>query len=389
MRGYVTAESDVFRKFLENLKYVLVDAGIDQFEAASVAETVGPVTVVAQFATFMDSRIYHGRNTNLAAALRDAAGSRSGTTLILTDGIMSMSKAAAVTATSAGACAAGSDAGCIASAAANLIANGNAFWIVGMRLPYAGPYYVEEPGPRSRRGLALACNGPHPFYIWIASHDLKQGISIVKGLVKFASAHSVDEISFEVAPGTWQGWDFLQKSSAETLRPSSDPVCRNGDLISNVSGKTLTVQSARKGWFVKNAPVLGFALPVAHSSASNSGALPLINVVQDIVVDDPQVSMKWITVGTTQKFLDICMRYEGDLARSRSGRSVAVNSEWSCQQTKDAPWQEWSTDTDDNCRELDRTVNLDIFLRLLRDQVIGTGSGSCTTTKLLSIRYPK
>jgi hypothetical protein len=248
---------------------------------------------------------------------------------------------------------------------------------------------VEEPGPKSRRGLALACNGPHPFYIWIASHDLKQGVSIVKALIKFASAHSVDAVSFEAAPGHWQGWD-VRNLSAESLRPSSDPVCRNGDLVSDVSGNTVTVQqSTPKGWFVKHAPVLGFALPISQSPTSNSGAFPLINVVQDIVVDDPQVYMKWTTVGTTQKALDICMRYEGALTRSRSGRSVDVDSTWTCQQAHGAPWQEWSTDTDDDCKELDRTVNFDVFLRLLRDQVIGTGSGSCTTTNLLSIRYLK
>jgi hypothetical protein len=90
MRGYVTSKSEIFRKFLENLKYVLVDAGIDQFQAASVAESVGPIRVVAQFEAFADHRIYNGRDTNLAAALNDAAASNQGTTLILTDGIVSV-----------------------------------------------------------------------------------------------------------------------------------------------------------------------------------------------------------------------------------------------------------------------------------------------------------
>ena len=92
MRGYATADSSVFRTFLENLKYALVGSDIERFEVCRVDRQVGKAEDVAQFQGFGDAKSYSGAETNLAAALKDATNWNSGVVLVLTDGIVSLSR---------------------------------------------------------------------------------------------------------------------------------------------------------------------------------------------------------------------------------------------------------------------------------------------------------
>jgi hypothetical protein len=404
VRGFV--KTDDFGQLLENLKYVLVGADIDRFELAQVAEKVGSLQDVAQFAEFANPRLYDGRETNLKAALDDATKWNAGAILVLTDGIVSLSKAENVgpSGNSALSCGAGSDAACIAASVGDYVARGNGFWIVGMRLPYAGPYYVEEPGASCRRGQIVKGPFPlHPFYVWVGSPSLTQGRKVVRALLDFAFARKIDTLAIEAAPGQWRGWEVDPSVRPEELIPSEDAACAHGDLVSNVgqsSSRTCTItvsQHAKEAWFGSSQkPVLGFALPAVEVEEAGSDITPLINVDQQIVVDDPSIRLtpKLDDVNDHRSppryYLDICLQYEGDSARSRAGRSLVVNSFWHVERPSKDPWAGWSTDTDCSPKSLDRTVNLDIFLRLLEEELIGgNGSQRQTQTEILSVQYTK
>lgn len=405
VRGFVKAEE--YGQLLENLKYVLVGADVDRFELAEVAEKVGSPRDVAQFAEFANPRLYNGRETNLKAALDDATKWNAGEILVLTDGIVSLSKPEKVGpgGNSALSCGAGSDAACIAASVADYIGHGNGFWIVGVRLPYAGPYYVEEPGPSCHRGQILKGPFPlHPFYVWVGSPSLSQGRKVVKALLDFAVTRKLEALAIEAAPGRWHGWEVDRAVRPEELMPSENAACAHGDLVSNVehsSGRICTVtvsQHAKEGWgfAASRIPVLGFALPVVEVGEPPSDVSPLINVEQQIVLNDPSVHLmsKLDNVNDRSSFrgnyLDICVQYEGDLSRSRAGRSLLVNSSWHAGRPSEEPWTRWSTDTDCNPKSLDRTVNLDMFLRLLGDELASqNGSEGRNVTEILTVQYAK
>jgi hypothetical protein len=404
VRGFVKAPE--FGQLLENLKYVLVGADVDHFELAEVAENVGSLQDVAQFKGFANARLYDGRETNLKAALDDAAKWNAGEILVLTDGIVSLSKPEKVgpSGSSALSCGAGSDAACIAASVAEYVGHGNGFWIVGMRLPYAGPYYVEEPGPSCRRGQIM--RGPfslHPFYVWVGSPSLSQGRKIVNALLDFAAARKLEALAIEAAPGRWHGWEVDPGLRPEELMPSDNPACAHGDLVSKVEygGGTCTVtvrQHAKEGWGFAASPkaVLGFALPVVDVMEPTADVSSLIEVQQQVVPSDPSVRLmsKVDDVkdhsSVNQHYLDICLQYDGDLGRSRAGRSLLVNSLWQVAHSGEEPWTGWSTDTDCDPKSLDRTVNLDMFLRLLREELAShSSSKGQTETEILTIQYAK
>jgi hypothetical protein len=405
MRGFAKAKE--FGQFLENLKYVLVGADVDHFELAEVAEKVGNLQDVAQFAEFANPRLYDGRETNLKAALDDATKWNAGVVLVVTDGIVSLSKAEQVgpSGSSALSCGAGSDAACIAASVGEYVGHGNGFWIVGMRLPYAGPYYVEEPGPSCHRGQVLKGPFPlHPFYVWVGSPSLNQGRRVVKALLDFASGRKLEALAIEAAPGRWHGWQVDPGVQPEELMPSENASCAHGDLVSKVeeSGSktcTLTVsQHAKEGWgfAASRKPALGFALPVVDVVEPTSDASPLVNVEQQIVLNDLSVRLmsKIDDVkdhsSVSRHYLDICLQYEGDLSRSRAGRSLLVNSSWHVGRPSEEPWTEWSTDTDCDPKSLGRTVNLDMFLRLLGEELASHNSSEGRTeTTILTIQYAK
>jgi hypothetical protein len=405
VRGFVKVHE--FGQLLEKLKYVLVGADVDRFEVAEVAEKVGSLQEVAQFNDFANARLYDGRETNLKAAIDDATKWNAGEILVLTDGIVSLSKPEKVgpSGSSALSCGAGSDAACIAVSVAEYVGHGNGFWIVGMRLPYAGPYYVEEPGPNCRRGQIV--RGPlslHPFYIWVGSPSLSQGRKVVKELLDFASVQKLQALAIEAAPGQWQGWKVDPGLRPEELMASENEACAHGDLVSEVEfsgGSTCTVtvsQHAKEGWGfgASPKPALGFALPVTDVMEATSDAIPLIEVRQQFVLSDPSVRLisKVDDVkghsAVSRHYLDTCLQYEGALSRSRAGRSLLMNSLWKIARSSEEPWTGWSTDTDCDPKSLDRTVNLDMFLRLLREELAShNNSESQTKTEILTIQYAK
>lgn len=402
MKGYASAPSQVFRKFLERLKPVLVDAGIYQFQVVKVATDVGTVNDVAQFQNFGDPSLYNGRDTNLAAALSGAAAWNDGTVLVLTDGIVSLSHAARPASTSAGSCAVGSDAVCIATAAANYISKGNGFWIVGMRFPFAGPYYVEEPGAKSRRGQPLTKGPfpPHPFYVWVGSPSLNQGRQLVSSLIDFAKSQNLQTMAIEVSPGSWEGWSITPDLEASDLIGSENAACRNGDLLSGLQGGRVVVlvkqpAESRLNFGKSHESVLGFGLPVSKAAANPSVVHPLITVRQRIRAANPLVHVAYSVEdvkshGTVRSFLDLCFQYEGDLRKSRAGTVLKLDSEWHADRSIDEPWMGWSSDTDDELRNLDRTVNLDTFLRLLAVELSGdVDSGTVAKTAFLTVEYQK
>jgi len=405
MRGFVKANE--FGQLLENLKYVLVGADINRFELAEVAENVGSLQKAAQFKDFANPRLYDGRETNLKAALGDATKWNAGEILVLTDGIVSLSKPENLgpSGSSALSCGAGSDAACIAASVAEYVGHGNGFWIIGMRLPYTGPYYVEEPGPGCHRGQVLKGPFPlHPFYVWVGSPSLSQGRKVVKALLDFASARKLAAVAIEAAPGRWNGWEVDPDVRPEELMPSDNAACVHGDLVSKVEhsgGGTCRVtvsQHPTEVWGFKASPkpTLGFALPAVDVVEPTSGVSSLINVEQQIVLNDPSVRLmsKVHDVNdhssVRRHYLDICLQYEGDLSRSRAGRSLLVNSFWHVARSSEEPWTGWSTDTDCDPKSLDRTVNLDMFLRLLREELASHYSPqSRTETEILTIQYAK
>jgi len=405
VRGFVKAEE--FGQLLENLKYVLVGADIDHFELAEVAEKVGNLQGVAEFTEFANPRLYDGRETNLKAALDDATKWNAGEILVLTDGIVSLSKSEEVgpSGNSALSCGAGSDAACIAASVADYVGHGNAFWIVGIRLPYVGPYYVEEPGPSCHRGQVVKGPFPfHPFYVWVGSPSLGQGRKVVKAVLDFASTRKLSALAIEVAPGGWHGWEVDSDVRPEELMPSENTACAHGDLVSNVDRSSdgicrVTVsERPKEGWGLSASPkpALGFALPVVGVLEPTANVSPLIDVEQQIIANEPSVQLmsKIDDVvdhsSVRRRYLDICLQYEGDLGRSRAGHSLLVSSLWRVERPSEEPWTGWSTDTDCNPKSVDRTVNLDMFLRMLREELAGHNSAeSRTVTKILGVQYTK
>jgi hypothetical protein len=162
---------------------------------------------------------------------------------------------------------------------------------------------------------------------------------------------------------------------------------------------TLTVsQHAKSGWgfAASPKPALGFALPVVDVVEPTSDVSALIEVEQQVVVSDPSVRLmsKVDEVkdhsSVSHHYLDICLQYEGDFSMSRAGRSLLVNSFWHVGRSSEEPWTGWSTDTDCDPKSLGRTVNLDMFLRLLGEELARHNSSEGRTeTTILTIQYAK
>ena len=240
----------------------------------------------AQFTHFAAPKFYSGGQTNLPAAMNDAATWNQGMLIVITDGIVSIERAQKLSSTrnSDEACAAGSDSVCLAQAVAGYVRRGNGFWIVAMRMPFNGPYFVEEPGPFSHRGQVLRGPFPrHPLHLWIGSPSVTMGREVVDRLTRFATAEGLEVLAMEAAPGKWTQW--MAKSPLRQTNIRGDDSCADGDKIGTLHDDSapprLEVRQARAPWHLFGghevpSPCFGVAFPVASSPAEPQGVRPLL-----------------------------------------------------------------------------------------------------------------
>ena len=263
---------------------------------------------------------------------------------------------------------------------------------------------MEEPGVNSRRGQALT-RGPfprHPFYIWVGAPSLSQGRKVVRALLDFSIRAKLESIAFEAAPGNWHGWRIAPDLHATDLISTDSEQCRNGDLISDLQiendehVRIVVEQHSKAKWTfgATPVPVLGFSLPVQEASEPDTTTLPLINVNQEITTDNPFAHLESKIEKATARdrvltYLSICLKYEGSLAVTRLGKAISLMARWRAERSTDSFWRNWSSDTDDDPKSLDKTVNLDMFLRLLGSELSGQSDPAVLTTDMLTIQYEK
>jgi len=435
MRGF--AGSMQFQALLSELKTILVDAHVVTFEVAEVSDKASPPRPVDGFEEFESDKPFHGKETYLPAAIDDAAASANEDVIIvLTDGVVSLSRSRTTTQpqTALG-CAAGSDVTCLALDISNYIAAGHGFWVIGIRMPFHGPYFVEQGGPHLPQDAVIyeskqAVHGHtprrrdthghvallipqgtfprRPLYLWIGAPRVEQGRAIARALQDFARRQALDSFGLEVAPGAWGGW-LVDFESAHRIAPADVTFCPRGDTLGSMKltpGGAVQIEAnipARSLFKRYSSPTLGLRIPVRAAFDQPPANLKmLLRYRQEIAVvgsdqsnmgsvPDVDVKSQAPPEGAPENkglYMDLCLRFRGPLATARDRAVVRLVSRWSQQNTPESPWNAWATGEDDNVESTARTLNLDTFFRVLRNQMTLAPDAEALQMPLLEIAYP-
>ncbi len=416
MRGFVSrdnAESSVHSKFLDRLKPLLVASGVVTFQAAPLAGEVSPSRPVGSFEEFKNASMYIGGETNIAGAIAQATVSpQNSLMLLLTDGVVSLSKTreAQTGARSARDCGKGSDVTCAALSVRDYVAARHGFWIVGMRFPFYGPYYVEQGGIHLRTGSVIKEHSfpRRPFYAWVGSPSQEQGRQFVGSLIEFARTEGLEYFAAEIAPGDWVGPSIAEPLLSRDVSPTDPSFCPSVDLLGNSLGSTSDspprisahVQPSSIFHPREAVPALGFSVPFKPAFGGQpNGLLSLFTYRASIASIEPGVDISDRTTassGTTETKvtskrptrprLEICLRYSNPLASDRHGKSIHLLTRW-YQQADGDFWEPWSTGTDDSVEATSKTLNLDEFFRILRECFSLKDSKRPTEVPLVTILY--
>jgi hypothetical protein len=130
---------------------------------------------------------------------------------------------------------------CIARAIVGFAERGNAVWVLGVKVDFAGSYYPELP-PRT----AFAPTGAvkRPIYVWMGGPDVEQGRRIVSAL---ASELGDAAFAMEVWPGDWSGPRPapVTSSSFRLVDPKETRRCGSTDSqpqVVNIENRTLSIK---------------------------------------------------------------------------------------------------------------------------------------------------
>lgn len=391
MLGFIGKKGGPQARFFRRLKDILVESQVLNFEAAQFGLKVQPAVKVAAFEKFgLDRRFYTQGDTYLAGVIEDAISwKRNGVTLVLTDGVSSVTKFHGEAAgPSARTCTLGSDTACLALRIREYVEKGHGFWIVGFRFPFDGPYFVEEGGPKANPGTKLeSVKVPdRPFYIWVGAADIKQGRAIVSGLLRFSreAEPPIPTMAIEVAPGLWDRWHVPPDVKLEELSLPRREFCpRGGGLLKSFRARergaefsVMEVATRDKGSFPVQVPVRG------EQETQKSEMLSLLYFAQELGLSLPttlspdKVSLKWSLQSyqgskkNRSYSLDLCVT--GRPPQVLMGKDIDVVAQWKGRRAiaAEAPWETWSTDRDDTPEASRRTVNLSIFFRHLLSQMM-------------------
>lgn len=416
MRGYVgergfarrdDTAGQLHARLLRRLKDILVQAGALNLEAARFGTKVARPERVSGFGQFGDSALYGEPDTDLAAAVKHALDwERKGIALVVTDGVASVSKdreSSASGPSSAGRCTAGSDSACVALRMRELVATGRGLWIVGLRMPFSGEYWSEEGGPSAKPGTNLGhvTVPDRPLYVWVASADVAQGRAIVQALVEFgASAQPrVETLAVEIGPGAWERWKLPRDMSSEAVQGSVKGCERGGALPGRLHPHDPKLSAPVQDVATRSEGSLALSYPAEErSGAALTGVLPLMRLRQEPLLRQargnppekrPALDIRFRrgTEGQTsaQGRLELCVT--GHPPKSLSATGWDVMARWRAELTTEAPWEAWSSDTDDRPDTLRRTVSLSIFFKHLRAELTRKREGEVLEERLLRIEY--
>jgi hypothetical protein len=374
---------------------------IYDFTVVPVSDRLGPPE--SNFSSFGSSVIYKGKETNLRLAVGDASSRPRDFMVLVTDGVMSLklSERLAPGAPAASACASGSEPGCLAFSIANYIeptsgvaipGSQHGFWIVGIRMPFAGPHYIEEPCPDAptRRIIRKGTFPNRPLYIWVGASSLQQGSEFIKGLISFAQTNHLDTLVVEVAPGRWIGPTIAQ--GVKTVDSSSDNSCKRGDLWEDLlqnenEGNYVIKARARNFWHA--VPTFGFELPTKWIDPYPRPPVfhSLLSVSEKVESETDGAAVH--NSNLLGSSLDICLWFSGDLAKaqSRLGKDVDLDSAWAVNETRGSPWKSWSTDSDCTIESVGSTLHLDTFVGHLRSELDPADDDITLKTPLIKVRY--
>ncbi|HLH78571.1 MAG TPA: hypothetical protein VKV28_17350 [Candidatus Binataceae bacterium] len=399
VRGFATDRGRLYYRLLEQLKGILAQVGIYEFAVVGVARKLTDYGPQAQLTHFANPNFYNGAETNLPAAITDAAQWNHGTIAVITDGIVSIGEAQRVVegGNSDQACASGFDAVCLSQAITSYVGHGNGFWIVSIRMPYQGPYYVEEPGPNSRRGQVLRGSfPPHPLQIWIGSPSVATGRGLAQELLQYAKTQHLEAIALEAAPGAWTRW------TVAPLKPTNIvelPGFADGDKWASIGDQenppNLQVLQPTASRFLRRKldPRFGVALPVTVVTSGSAGLTPLLLADETVTPELPDVDaiVKFPAseAGQTGTYAEFRLKYRNALAEQRYSRSVVLDASWHVRPATAKPRESWSSDTDDDPKSLAGTVNFSSFLGLLQEQLVRTSQDEVVREPLLRLDYVK
>ncbi len=426
IEGFAGDQNQPHALLLRGLKRILVNAGLHNLEAVGFAGQVSRPRAVAHFEEFSRTANYKGGETYLPGVVDDAAlWTTNGVILILTDGVVSVSRFRGLPAGSVSArgCAKGSDVTCLALSLSEYIAGGRGFWMVGLRLPFRGPHYVEEGGPNLRPGSVIKGGTfpDRPFYIWIGAPSVAQGRGIVGGLLEFAAARKLDRLAVEVAPGAWDGWElqlYTRQEDVVAVSRVDRQFCAQGDLLrgfvpSTKEGGVPTIEAEmpKRDWlpFLRRSaePKFAFALPVTPVTAMgglDEQVRTLARYSQKVATNEsavevsfrirpmPQARQKTKVVPAVMpegKIMDLCLTFNSPHATDRKGKTFDLFPAWSQEVMRDRAWEGWSANTDDTRELVGRTVNLDTLFGHLQRQLTSTPQPvKPSAVPLLRVKYP-
>jgi hypothetical protein len=399
IRGFANAPGQLYCRLAESLRDILYQADVRNLDAIEVSGSlndIGRVTTLSP--EYCNSKIYSGKESYLPKAIDDARTHHAqNLILVLTDGVVSIRNPqhSLRSTESMSQCAEGSDETCLASSVEKYIKAGHGFWIIGIRIPFKGTYYVEErtacPLQRVIRNISVA---DRPFYVWVGAPSLDQGRQIVSSLVAFAARQTpkLDSISIEASPGKWMGSSFI--STISDVAPTKQKDCANGDLLdrrSYIGGlPVLEAEPAIREKRRVRQPVLGFALPV-EPAFKIPAMSPLVEVHQTLKTQQSGTTLNYETFSSDggKQQLDLCLRFSDVAARERAGTTLPVCSEWEVRRGDESrPWIQWSSDTDCDSRALNRTLHLDILLEDVQADLVGPpGTAQVLETTVLDVHY--
>jgi len=427
IEGFAGNQNQPHGILIRELKRILVNTDLINFEVVEFADQPSRPRRVAHFEDFSRAAKYRGVETYLPGAIDDAAfWPANGVSLILTDGVVSVSRYHGPPPSSASArgCAQGSDVTCLALSLREYIAAGRGFWIVGLRLPFRGPHYIEEGGPNLQPGGVIRGGTfpDRPFYIWIGAPSLAQGRAVLGGLLEFAAAQRLDRLAVEVSPGAWDRWELEPGARQEDVVAVSrvdKQFCPQGDLLRRFdpSGKdggppVIEAEMPKAPWlpFLRRSrePKFAFGLPVTAVAAmggltkqvgtlvrysqkigtNNSGAEVAFRI-RPMPDAGRETKVTPTVISGSKAIMDLCLTFNPPHVTERKGKIFDLVATWNQEVVRDHPWEGWSANTDDTRELAGRTVNLDTLFGHLQGRLTsGPEVGKLKAVPLLRVKYP-
>lgn len=356
MQGFDGENGGALFSWLASCKEALYSEGFYMIQAAGFADTVDAFRNITGLVEILDWTANRA-NTCLAAPYTHETalqrdGGDSALSLVLTDGVASAAGVAC-----GQTCASGGDITCVAESARRYIELGHGLWVVGVKVPFHGPYYPEIGTVRELSVVDRAAT--RPIYLWIGSSDLAMGRRLAAAFALNAGGVGVERLVFEVWPGAWAGWVSSPVSgawnAAEFLpRRGTGGPCESGSNLQFMTTRTgdscpiITLLSEGSNW--QPGWQWPLRLPIKRTRDAPPApirALVSINAKWPPVIVNGRLTT---TPDSTAVELSGCLVTEN--------RRVAMRLAW--MGDHDASMlRPWSTEDDSGLEHIGRTLNLE------------------------------